>query len=411
MLVLTKENILSYINKNIPSIRFEEPVEIAQIGAGDLPKEVEGDGYCNFVFRLSDQTHSCIIKQSTPTLRRRGKTLTPERNRYECEIMELRAKYVPQYVPKLYYQDFDNHILVMEDVSNLRLIRFALSKGEVLPDLARQGAEYLAATHFYTSEFYMETAAFRYQLAHFMNAELRTVMENGIFLNIFAADDYDPDCGPAFKKYCESIRYDEKLQYQRYKLRHLFMSKSETLIHGDFHTSNIFADQDTLKVIDHEYTFGAPLSYDLGFITANIISQISAATYRPYMIESKRNQYIAYLISLIESLYNYYIHYFFAYWDKDAKIEYKLLPDYKEVIALDLLRECFGFAACVNFSRVMGNMETEEYDSIKDPTLRTKTKFLSAEIDKRLFENWSSYQSIKDPINDIIEITNKYKIL
>ena len=79
-------------------------------------------------------------------------------------------------------------------------------------------------------------------------------MENGIFLNIFGADQYDPSCGPEFEEYCKSIRFDPNLEFQRYKLRHLFMSKSETLIHGDFHTSNIFADDTHLKVIDMEYT-------------------------------------------------------------------------------------------------------------------------------------------------------------
>lgn len=411
MIILTKENLLSYIREQVPSIQLQEPVQINQIGDGDLDKAIEGDSYCNYVFRISDGTHSYIIKQSTPHLRRRHRAISPSRNRFEYEIMELRSKYVPQYVPKLYHGDFENHVFIMEDVSNLKLIRFQLNKNHYFPDLARQGAEYLAATHFYTSEFYMETAAFRRQLAYFMNPELRTVMEDGIFLNIFAADHYDPACGPEFAKYCESIRFDPKLQFERYKLRHLFMSKSETLIHGDFHTSNIFADDTHLKVIDMEYTFGAPFSYDLGFIIANILSQISSATYRPYLTETQRRKYIAYLLTIVESLYTYYIEYFFQYWDKDAKLEYRITNGYKETLALDILRECFGFAACVNFSRVMGDMETVEYDSIKDNDLRTKTKFLAVEIDKCLFEKWSSYQNIKEPINDIIEITKKYTIL
>ena len=139
-----------------------------------------------------------------------------------------------------------------------------MNKNHLFPELAKQGAQYLAATHFYTSEFYLPTEEYRKLLAHFMNAELRVVMEDGIFLHIFGSDHYDAACGPEFEEYCKSIRFDPNLEFQRYKLRHLFMSKSETLIHGDFHTSNIFADDTHLKVIDMEYTFGAPFSYDLG---------------------------------------------------------------------------------------------------------------------------------------------------
>ena len=267
MIILTKENILSYIKEHVPSLQLKEPVKVSMIGEGDLGEDVEGDGYCNYVFRVSDADgHSYIVKQSTEHLKRRGRALTPTRNRFEYEIMELRAKIVPQYVPALYLGDPENNVFIMEDVSNLKLIRFQMNKNHLFPELAKQGAQYLAATHFYTSEFYLPTEEYRKLLAHFMNAELRVVMENGIFLNIFGADQYDPYCGPEFEEYCKSIRFDPNLEFQRYKLRHLFMSKSETLIHGDFHTSNIFADDTHLKVIDMEYTFGAPFSYDLGFI-------------------------------------------------------------------------------------------------------------------------------------------------
>ena len=373
MIILTKENILSYIKEHVPSLQLKEPVKVSMIGEGDLGEDVEGDGYCNYVFRVSDADgYSYIVKQSTEHLKRRGRALTPTRNRFEYEIMELRAKIVPQYVPALYLGDPENNVFIMEDVSNLKLIRFQMNKNHLFPELAKQGAQYLAATHFYTSEFYLPTEEYRKLLAHFMNAELRVVMEDGIFLHIFGSD--------------------------------LFMSKSETLIHGDFHTSNIFADDTHLKVIDMEYTFGAPFSYDLGFIIANIISQACSAAFRPFDTETHRKNYVAYLISLIEMLYTYYIQFFFEYWEKDAKLEYKITNGYKESLALDILRECFGFAACVNFSRVCGDMDTADFDCIKDNELRTKAKFASATIDKMLFEKWDSYNDIKEVIEDIINM-------
>ena len=370
---------------------------------------MEGDGYCNYVFSVSDGKHSVIVKQSAPVLRRRGRILTPTRNRYEYEIMKVRSAIVPQYVPKLYHVDFDNNIFIMEDVSNLKLVRFEFNKDHQLPKLAYQGAEYLAATHFYTSEFYLPTKQFRSLLAHFMNSELRTVMEDGIFLGIFGADDFDAACGQEFVDYCKYVFEDPVLKYQRYKLRHLFMSKSETLIHGDFHTSNIFADDDNLKVIDMEYTFGAPFSYDLGFILANIISQFCSAAFRPYDQETERRECLAYLLSLFKMLYTNYIRFFFEYWDKDAKIEYKVTDGYKETIALDILRECLGFAACVNFSRIAGTMDTADFDCIEDNELRSKAKFLAVDIDVNLFKKWSSYDDIDEVLDDLLLLMEKRK--
>jgi len=185
------------------------------------------------------------------------------------------------------------------------------------------------------------------------------------------------------------------------------MSKSETLIHGDFHTSNIFADDNNMKVIDMEYPLSAPFSYDMGFMIANIITQICSAAFRPYDSEAARRKYITYLLSVIKALYNYYIEFFFKYWDKDAKLEYKITHGYKESLALDILRECFGFAACYNFARVCGYMDTAEFDFIEDNKKRTKAKFMSVDIDKILFENWSSYDNIDQALDDIISVIRK----
>lgn len=76
MIILTKENILSYIKEHVPSLQLKEPVKVSMIGEGDLGEDVEGDGYCNYVFRVSDADgYSYIVKQSTEHLKRRGRAL------------------------------------------------------------------------------------------------------------------------------------------------------------------------------------------------------------------------------------------------------------------------------------------------------------------------------------------------
>ena len=111
----------------------------------------------------------------------------------------------------------------------------------------------------------------------------------------------------------------------------------------------------------------------------------------------------------MEVLYTDYIQFFFEYWDKDAKIEYKITEGYRETLALDILRECLGFAACVNFSRVSGNMDTADFDCIKNNDLRTRAKFLSVDIDVTLFNKWNSYNTIREAIEDIISLMKKHR--
>ena len=90
MIILTKENILSYIKEHVPSLQLKEPVKVSMIGEGDLGEDVEGDGYCNYVFRVSDADgYSYIVKQSTEHLKRRGRALTPTRNNTQFCIHEM----------------------------------------------------------------------------------------------------------------------------------------------------------------------------------------------------------------------------------------------------------------------------------------------------------------------------------
>ncbi|MFQ9749544.1 MAG: hypothetical protein ACLRYY_12130 [Anaerobutyricum soehngenii] len=42
MIILTKENILSYIKEHVPSLQLKEPVKVSMIGEGDLGEDVEG---------------------------------------------------------------------------------------------------------------------------------------------------------------------------------------------------------------------------------------------------------------------------------------------------------------------------------------------------------------------------------
>ena len=41
MIILTKENILSYIKEHVPSLQLKEPVKVSMIGEGDLGEDVE----------------------------------------------------------------------------------------------------------------------------------------------------------------------------------------------------------------------------------------------------------------------------------------------------------------------------------------------------------------------------------
>ena len=61
MITLTKENITDYLKTKMPDMDYSRPLIISEIGEGTA--EEDGDGYVNFVYRVSDGNRKLILKQ------------------------------------------------------------------------------------------------------------------------------------------------------------------------------------------------------------------------------------------------------------------------------------------------------------------------------------------------------------
>lgn len=408
MITLTKENIICYLQENLKSKCFEEPILIQAIGDGSNSAEDDGDGYVNFVFRVKTEEFSLIVKQARPELRQRSEhTLPVRRNKMETDIWKLRAAITPEYIPKIYFVDLQNNIFVTEDVSYLKIMRFQLNQSRQFPNFAKLCARYIAASHFYTSEYYLSTEDFRNLCVHFMNEDMKPVMEDGIFLNFFGTNMIDPTIGKFFHEYATRMYKDNDLTTNRYRLRQIFMTRSEALIHADLHTSNIFIGEDTLKVIDMEFVCGGPLAYDLGAVIGNLLSQFSSASFRHYDSDSERISFQAYLLSSIKSLYEYYIQYFFEFWRENAKELYQNIAGIEKDFSLTILREMFGFAAAINWARSAGPAAYPDFD-ILDKTSKEYALILNLMILEYLLRNWSTLSSIDEAIDAILDLSEDF---
>lgn len=407
MLILNKDNILDYI-KNKTDLIDEDIIKISEIGEGN-PDE-DGDGYVNFIYKISCKNKSFIIKQARPYIKTIGtKSKVPvTRNRLEYETFKLRASIVPEYVPEIYYQDIDNNIFIMEDVSYLKILRFQLCKMRPFYNFPKQCAEYLASSNFYTSELFLDTEMYRSLLSSFMNSEMRSIMENVAFIRGHFELDYlsaDKD----LIHISEFIWSDKKVILECYKLRDIFMKNCECLIHGDLHTSNIFIGPDDMKIIDMEYTFMGPASYDMGYLLGNFISQYSATSFKVHEDSLHIKKFKSYLLSAMKELYHFYLFYFNSYFDKDAKAEYKNVCGYKEYLSLKFLHEMLGFAATANINRITSFAAFPDFDVISNETCRNNARALSLLISRHIILNRTNYNNMDDVINDMIKIEITYK--
>lgn len=406
MKLLSKESITDYLKIHMPDMDFSKPLIISEIGDGSI--EEDGDGYINFVFRVSDGNYRLIVKQGRTEGRCVPFKLSEERNQLEYESMKIRRAIVPEYIPELYFYDEENKVFAMEDVSHLKIVRFQMNKSVKFPKLAAQAAEYLAKTHFYTSEYYLTVSEFRKLTSHFMNDQMRFIFDTHAFITKQEGSAYGGDMDPAYESFLKNIVLDPEIVRARYLMREAYMKKGETFIHGDFHTSNIFADQEEMKVIDMEYTFCGPIGYDAGYLASHFLSQYICAIFRPFDSEAEREDFRYYCLNSISELWEEYFRHFFECWDKDAKDFYRNVPGLKDDLKKQWLADIIGFCANANMSRCSGDIGYPEYDELTNEEDRKHAVAMSILIDRNLLLHKNDYSCVSQCIDAIGNTADEY---
>ena len=222
MIELNKSNVASYVASRLDFFNIDSNVTVSSVGEGSI--EEDGDGFINYVFRVSDGVHHLIVKQSR-TNTRSGHDIRIDPNRYKLEYraMQIRKAIVADLLPDLYDCDDENRVIIIEDVSRLHISRFQLMKGITFPALADHMARYMAATEFYTSEYYLESAPYRELGVYFTNTTMRKIMDVGMFLtSVVPEDTVGHQLDPDFARFSKRVAGHPDVLLARQKLRHLF---------------------------------------------------------------------------------------------------------------------------------------------------------------------------------------------
>ena len=289
----------------------------------------------------------------------------------------------------------------MEDVSDLAQVRKLLCSGVMLPRLAEQVGEFVAASTFYCSEFYLEADLFRRLSARFRNSDMRSIMEDWVFLR--DAPYLTHNGNPVLK---QLIDRDESIRVCCYELRHKFMTRGEALIHGDLHTSNVFADKERLKVIDMEYTFAGPLCYDIGYFAASLLTQYCTACFRPFPSEGARRTFLSYLLSSLLELYHSFVEHFTEFWREDAKPIYQRSGGFCEHLARGFLPDVLGFAAVPCFPQITTSL-TPEFAQL-DGKARGQAHELCLVLSRYLLLERERWDTMEDAVQAIGAVTQIY---
>jgi 5-methylthioribose kinase len=362
-----------------------------------ISKEI-GDGNINWVFHIKDELtgKSIIFKQALPHVRVvESWPLTLDRSRIEAEAMKLQDSICPGMVPKVYFNDQDMALLMVEDLSRLEIMRFELMKMRKYPNFPKQIAKFLSRTIFYTSDIALDPLKKKEQVKKFSNPELCKIVEDLVFTDPFF-DAPSNNINPELLSTVREFWKKKDLNLEVTKLKEIYMSKAQSLIHGDLHTGSIFIGQDELKAFDAEFSFYGPAGYDIGLVIANLLLNYASWEGRDDIPGEVKKDYREYLLDTIDELYYEFEKQFGEVWDKDARKEFAKIEGYKEYYLSTLFKESVGFAGCEVLRRVFGLAHVPDLDMIQDLRQRARAQQMALVIGEKMVMLRNKLFSIRD---------------
>ncbi|MDF3142244.1 MULTISPECIES: S-methyl-5-thioribose kinase [unclassified Streptomyces] len=245
----------------------------------DIRVREVSDGNMNRVFLASsgDGTRSLAVKQALPWVRVAGPSwpMNPDRADAEARAYDQVAKVAPDKIPAIHGYDPENYALVMEDMSDLEVLRTRLNEGEPYgPHTSARIGEFVAQLSFATSDFGMPSAERKALIATSVSPELCKITEDVVLSEPYIEHEHN-HWHEGLDDLAAEFRADGRLRTEVADLRHTFMTSAQALLHGDLHTGSVMVGEregtHVVRVFDPEFSFVGPVGYDLGLYWANVL--------------------------------------------------------------------------------------------------------------------------------------------
>ena len=362
-----------------------------------------GDGNLNFVYRVArtgDRMRSVILKQAVPYLRVAGEDwpLSRDRTIYELRASRLYSDLAPGLVPEIYHADEDMSVVVMEDLRDLRVLRYPMIEGVVFPNIGKDIGRFLGKALFKLSYLGMDSMARRDLMAQFVkNEELCKLTEDFIFTFPFVEHEsnyVNPETNAhATKVFRGDPEYLKRVLY----FKEQFLAKPDALLHGDLHTGSLMAGPDATFVIDPEFALFGPFGFEVGKIMANFLFCYTAHYHRP-----GGPDYQDWLLGEVTTIWTTFNTEFLRLWGEQDEsallypgfLEPADLEDYKADFMHRIFQDAIGFGACSLARRTVGIAGNADVRGIEDMAVRTRLEMMNIDLSYLLMMKYDSLDNI-----------------
>lgn len=333
-------------------------------------KEI-GDGNLNYVFKVTDaKGNSVIVKQAGVSLRiSADMKIDTDRNRVESEILILQGKLAPGYVPEIYDYDTTMSACCMQDLSDHQIMRTAMLEHKIFPKFADQISTFMAQVLMGTTDVVMDHQEKKALQKKFISPQLCDISEALVY-----TEPYNDELGrnnvfPPVADFVKEKLYENiPLKLEVAKLKMDFMTRAQSLIHGDLHTGSIFINEDTTMVFDPEFCFYGPMGYDIGNVVANIIFAWCNGDV------AGDQEFCAWTESVIRDVVNMTMEKMDKYYDGHVTDTMCKTPGYKEYYLKTILEDTAAVAGLELIRRIVGMANVKDITTIADEKARARAE-------------------------------------
>ncbi|WP_252106130.1 MULTISPECIES: S-methyl-5-thioribose kinase [unclassified Halomonas] len=395
-----------------------EALEVATLGArlggvGDVARRVGGDpaqwdvrevgdGNLNLVFIVTGETGSVVVKQALPYVRMVGESwpLPLYRAHFEYYALVRQAKRAPGVAPEVYYFDKAQALIVMEYLHPHVILRRKLIKGERVEGLGKVVGEFCARTAFRGSELSLSSPEKKADVGLFSgNVAIPAITESLVFTDPYYGAEMNHHT-PELAETVAALRGNALLKAKAQRMLLKFTANTETMIHGDLHSGSIMATDDSVRVIDPEFSQYGPMAFDLGMAVANfLMAYFSQPAHRaPEALEA----YQAWILEVIGECLNRFDDEFRRLWHTERSgILYPraLFEDQNqesdtacETLLLELRDDALAYCGIEMHRRVLSLAHNADFEEIEDTALRAKLETRNLKMGEELVVNPSAYR-------------------
>lgn len=330
------------------------------------------EGYVNMIYRVRGSNgHSVVVKQITDVPLSRAKemagdgegqdshapiekddwTLDPGRLRTEISVLIFWNRIKPGICPEIYHFSEDNGIIVMEDLSDLSLLRYEFGRMVRYPGIGKTMGDFCARNLFYSSDLNMTGYRHQKLLDFFDNPEY-TALYQFIYHECCIVSD-SREMPAQVNPHRMRILANEAVQKRIGEMANSCLRKKECLIHTDIHASNIMVGGDDVKIIDTEFAGFGPAAQDFGRFTASfILNYVSWYADDGVHTETEKADFRVYLLDMIADLYHTFDDTFRKLVDENKANNYNLKRFDVDAFLAGLHADCFDATSLNAASRI-----------------------------------------------------------